>query len=58
LAKKISKDVYVSLLSQYYPIYKAGIDGRINRRVTGEEFANAKKALNGAGLRNGHIQDY
>lgn len=58
LADEISKDVYVSLMSQYYPSYRASDDGRLNRRLTGEEFSNAKDAFYRAGLKNGHIQDY
>jgi putative pyruvate formate lyase activating enzyme len=56
LAEEVSKDVYISLMSQYFPAHKATEDKTINRRVTVKEFQRAVEAFHDAGLRNGFIQ--
>ncbi|UCD95683.1 MAG: radical SAM protein [Candidatus Zixiibacteriota bacterium] len=56
LADKVSKDVYISLMSQYFPAYKATEDKTISRRVTVKEFQRAVDAFHDAGLKNGFIQ--
>ncbi|MEW5922422.1 MAG: radical SAM protein [Candidatus Zixiibacteriota bacterium] len=56
LAEEISPDVYVSLMSQYFPAYKAVDDEKINRRLTVKEFDKAVDAFYDAGLGNGFIQ--
>lgn len=56
LAEEISEDIYVSLMSQYFPAYKAVDDEKINRRLTIKEFDKAVDAFYDAGLGNGFIQ--
>jgi len=56
LVDEVSKDVYVSLMSQYFPAYKAGDDEIINRRLTVKEFDKAVNAFYDAGLSNGFMQ--
>lgn len=56
LTDEISPDVYVSLMSQYFPAYKAVDDEKINRRLTVKEFDKAVDAFYDAGLGNGFIQ--
>ena len=58
LAKEISKNVNVSLMSQYFPAYKAVNDKTIGRRLFTEEFQEAVDAFYRAGLKNGYIQNY
>ncbi len=57
LAEEISKDVYISLMSQYFPAYKATEFKEINRRVTEEEYEEARRIMEKHGLENGWIQD-
>jgi putative pyruvate formate lyase activating enzyme len=57
LADEVSKEVYISLMSQYFPAYKATEDKKINRRVSREEFQAATDAFFDAGLKNGFIQE-
>ncbi len=57
LAEDVSKDIYISLMSQYFPAYKAPDDPLISRRVTVEEFSHATDAFHSAGLHNGFIQE-
>nr|MBN2276873.1 radical SAM protein [candidate division Zixibacteria bacterium] len=57
LAEEISGNVYISLMSQYFPAYRAVNDETINRRVTVEEFDRAVEGFYEAGLKNGFIQN-
>jgi putative pyruvate formate lyase activating enzyme len=57
LAEKVSREIYISLMSQYFPAYKAPDDGRIGRRITPEEFDLAVEGFHDAGLRNGFVQE-
>ena len=38
IADELSTDVWLSIMSQYYPTYKARNHGRMNRSITGEEY--------------------
>ncbi len=57
LSEEISKDVYISLMSQYFPAYKANDMKEISRRVTEEEYEEAYQAMQKYGLENGWVQD-
>jgi putative pyruvate formate lyase activating enzyme len=57
LAREVSRDVYVSLMSQYFPAYRADEDKTINRRITVTEFQQAVDAFYDAGLGKGYIQN-
>jgi len=57
LADEVSPEIFVSLMSQYHPAYKACNDPTLNRRITRDEFAKAKEAFFRAGLENGFIQE-
>ncbi len=58
LANDVSDEIYVSLMSQYFPAYKAIDDKIINRRLSTKEFQQATEAFYDAGLKNGYIQNY
>lgn len=57
IAVKISRETYISLMSQYFPCHKAGNFQEISRRITLEEFKAAQKILEKYGLFNGWIQE-
>lgn len=57
LAKEISKDVYISLMSQYFPAYRAKEFKEINRRITVEEYEEAYRIMRKYGLENGWVQE-
>lgn len=57
LAEEISKDVYISLMSQYFPAYKAHEFSKLSRRITSEEYEEAYHIMQKYGLENGWIQD-
>jgi putative pyruvate formate lyase activating enzyme len=58
LAKEISKETYVSLMSQYFPAHKAFSIEKLKRRLIGEEYKAALDAFEKAGLSNGYAQPY
>lgn len=57
IAKEISTETYISLMSQYFPAFKAQKYAPLNRHITLEEYENAIALLNKYGLNNGWIQE-
>ncbi len=57
LADDISKDVYISLMSQYFPAYKAHEIKELSRRITSDEYEEAYQIMQKYGLENGWIQN-
>jgi len=57
IAREISVDTYISLMSQYTPYYKAGQYPEINRRLTQQEYQDAQQCMEKYGLHNGWVQD-
>lgn len=57
LSKNISKDAYISLMSQYHPTYKGSEFPQINRPITKKEYQEAVDLFFKYGLSNGWIQD-
>jgi putative pyruvate formate lyase activating enzyme len=56
IAANLPLDTYLNLMSQYRPIYKAYHYPEISRRLTNDEYLNAIKWANEAGLTNLEIQ--
>jgi len=57
IAKELSLETYISLMSQYLPYYKAAGLKDINRRLTLSEYEAAKKIMDKYGLHNGWVQE-
>jgi putative pyruvate formate lyase activating enzyme len=57
IASELSQETYVSLMSQYYPYYKANQLKEISRRITYEEYEEAKTIMEKYGLHNGWTQE-
>ncbi|RKY31328.1 MAG: radical SAM protein [Candidatus Omnitrophota bacterium] len=57
ISRELSKESFVSLMSQYFPCYKAGELREVNRRISYEEYEQAKKIMHGYGLYNGWTQE-
>ncbi len=56
ISEEISKATYVSLMSQYFPAYKALSMPPLDRRITHDEYAKAKEDLSFWGLERGWTQ--
>ena len=57
LKENMPKDIYVSLMAQYFPTYKAKDIEDLNRKLTNEEFEEIKKYLNELSFHNGYYQE-
>lgn len=56
VSEALSPDVYISLMSQYFPAYRAIEYGEISRRLKHEEYGEAIAAMKGYGLEKGLFQ--
>lgn len=57
ISEEISPKVALSLMSQYYPAYKASLDSRINRPITSEEYQKVLDALDKSNITEGYVQE-
>jgi putative pyruvate formate lyase activating enzyme len=57
LANEISREVTISIMAQYYPIYKANQFPIINRRIKKEEYLEVLELVKQLNLENGWIQE-
>ena len=57
LAKEISPNTYVSIMSQYFPAYRAQEFEELNRRITPEEYKEALDIAKELGLQRGWQQN-
>ncbi len=56
VAGHLGKDTYLSLMSQYTPVFKAAGHPVLGRRLCPEEYEQALAAMEAAGLENGFYQ--
>jgi len=54
--REINKDIYISLMSQYNPVYKAKNFPEINREINRKEFEEVYNYQLELGLKNGWVQ--
>lgn len=57
LAENLSPQLHVSIMSQYFPAYRAVGDPLLGRKITDEEYAAATEAFIEAGMENGWQQE-
>lgn len=55
--ENLPKDIYVSLMAQYFPTYKAKNIEDINRKISKEEYKEIEDFLYSLDLDNGYIQE-
>ena len=56
IAQKVSDEVWVSLMDQYFPAYQANQHPSLKRKTTSPEYQKAEMAFFDAGLKNGWVQ--
>ena len=57
IKENMDKDVYVSVMAQYFPTYKAKQIENINRKLTKEEYEKIENYLYDLDIENGYIQE-
>ncbi len=58
IAQEISKETYLSLMSQYFPAYRASTYAQLKDRITVSDYRKACRLLKKYGLDNGWTQPY
>ena len=57
LAKEVSPDIYLSVMSQYSPQHRAMDFPLLSRKISGAEYARITAKLNELGMENGWVQE-
>ena len=57
IKENIDNNVYVSIMAQYFPTYKAKNVDELNRKLTKQEYEEIEKYLYDLNLENGYIQE-
>ncbi len=57
IKENLPKEIYISIMAQYFPTYKAKEEKDINRKLTQEEWAEIEKYVEKLGIENGYIQE-
>ena len=57
LKENLPDDIYISIMAQYFPTYKAKEDEKINRKLTSEEWDEIEDFVQEIGIENGFIQE-
>ncbi len=57
IKNNLPQDVYVSVMNQYFPIYKAKKIKDLNRKITKREMKKIEEFIYSIDLKNGYIQD-
>ncbi|MEW5804423.1 MAG: radical SAM protein [bacterium] len=57
IARNLGTQTYVSLMSQYYPVYRACQTPDLDRRLNPDEYQEVEEHFLGLGFENGFLQD-
>lgn len=57
LVKNLPKEIYISVMAQYFPTYKAKEIKEINRKLTKKEWKEIEDYINELGIENGYVQE-
>ena len=57
IAEEVSKETYISLMSQYFPCHKVKEPDPISRRITLSEYQEAQEIMHKYGFSNGWVQE-
>ncbi len=58
IKENMPNNVYVSIMAQYFPSYKAVEDDKINRKLNKKEYDIIENYIYLLGLENGYLQDF
>ena len=57
LKNNVDKEIYISVMAQYFPTYKAKEDKYLNRKLTNREYTEIENYLYMLNIENGYMQD-
>ena len=57
ISQNFSNDIYVSIMAQYFPTYKAKDDNLINRKITNKEYKEVLNYFYTLNFKNGYLQE-
>ena len=57
ISSNLPKEIYVSVMAQYFPIYKAKENPKLNRKLTKEEWQEVLDYIEEVGIENGYVQE-
>lgn len=57
IKKNMPADIYVSVMAQYFPTYRAKQDQYINRKLSKKEYSEIENFLYTLGIENGYMQE-
>ena len=58
IAENIDKKVFVSVMTQYFPTYKANEYEKINRKINEDEYKKVEEFIEMFDIENGYMQDF
>ena len=57
IVENLPKEIYISVMAQYFPTYKAKEINEINRKLTKEEWKQIEDYIEELGIENGYVQE-
>ena len=57
IKQNLPNDIYVSIMAQYFPTYKAKENQKLNRKLTKKEWEQIEKYVEEIDIENGFIQE-
>ena len=57
ISSNLPKEIYVSVMAQYFPTYKAKENPKLNRKLTKEEWQEVLDYIEEVGIENGYVQE-
>ena len=57
IKSNINEEVYISIMAQYFPSYKAKQMNDINRKLSEEEYAKIEDLVYELDIKNGYMQE-
>ena len=57
IKQNMPEDIYVSIMAQYFPTYKAKEDNLLNRKLNKKEYKEIEEFLYTLNIKNGYIQE-
>lgn len=57
IKKNLPEEIYISLMAQYFPTYKAKDSNELNRKLTKDEWEEIENYIEKLNIKNGYVQE-